>query len=194
MSTRNPLDKKVLRYAYANGYFPMPDPDTGEILWYQPNPRAVIPLEQFHAARSLRRTKRRDSYRVSRDEAFADVMRGCAERPDTWITEEFMSAYTALHDDGDAHSVEVWDGDRLVGGLYGVAIGGAFFAESKFHRVTDASKLALWHLVDHMRATGMTLLEVQFITPHLASLGATLISHEEYMEKLAAAIRQKISF
>ena len=182
------LDPRILRIAYARGWFPMPDPDTGEIHWYQPDPRAIIPLEGFHASRSLLRSMRKQNLRASIDEDFVSVMRGCAARPETWITPEFEAAYTALHQAGEAHSVEIWSGSELVGGVYGVSLGGAFFAESKFHRVRDASKMALFHLVQHMRARGMTLLEVQFLTPHLASLGAVLISNEDYMGRLAAAL------
>jgi leucyl/phenylalanyl-tRNA--protein transferase len=189
-----PLDPRILKMAYARGWFPMPDPDTGEINWYQPDPRAIIPLDRFHSSRSLRRSMRKENLRVSIDEDFAGVMQGCASRPETWITPEFETAYKALYESGDAHSVEIWRGNELVGGVYGVSLGGAFFAESKFHKVRDASKMALFHLVEHMRARGMTLLEVQFLTPHLATLGAVLISSEDYMGRLAAALAQDTEF
>lgn len=189
-----PFTPELLRLAYAQGYFPMPHPDTGEILWLSPNPRAVIPLDGFHVSRSLARTLRRVPFEVSFNRDFPGVMAACADRLDTWITEDFHSAYGALHREGDAHSVEVWLEGELVGGTYGVALGGAFFAESKFHRTTDASKVALFHLVKRMREQGMTLLEVQFMTPHLETLGATAIPRVEYLKRLHAAVRLPVRF
>jgi leucyl/phenylalanyl-tRNA--protein transferase len=180
--------------AYAQGYFPMPHPDSGEILWFRPDPRAILPLEGFHLSRSLKRSMRKSGFRVTFDTAFREVMESCADRPDTWITEEFFAAYGALFLQGFAHSVEIWMGDRLVGGVYGVTLGGAFFAESKFHRETDASKAALFHLVERLKARGFSLLEVQFLTEHLASLGAVEISDEEYQARLAQALALHPSF
>lgn len=189
-----PFTPELLRLAYAQGYFPMPHPDTGEILWFSPDPRAVMPLDGFHVSRSLRRTLRAGRFEISFDQDFRGVMDGCAERDETWITDEFKSTYGTLHDQGDAHSVEVWQDGTLVGGAYGVALAGAFFAESMFHRATDASKVALYHLVEHLKARGMTLLEVQFITPHLTSLGAVEIPKAEYLRKLRAALRRNVTF
>lgn len=188
------LNPEILHAAYSQGYFPMPDADTGEILWFRPDPRAIIPLEGFHVSRSLRRTLKRKLFKLTYDQAFHQVMKGCAARPDTWISEEFMIAYGQLHALGTAHSVEVWYQDRLVGGTYGVSIGGAFFAESMFSRVTDASKVALFHLVEQLRRQGFILLECQFLTEHLRSLGAIEIPDTDYIELLDEAIQLNVEF
>lgn len=180
--------------AYANGYFPMPHPESQEICWFHPDPRAILPLDGFRASRSLLKSIRQKKFRISVDEAFEAVIDGCADRSETWINAEIRTAFVELHHLGHTHSVEVWMGDRLVGGTYGLALRGAFFAESMFHRETDASKAALFGLVNHMIANEMTLLEVQFITPHLASLGATEISSADYMERLGQALRRPVTF
>ena len=182
------LQPKLLVSAYARGYFPMPDPETGEIVWMRPDPRAILPLDGFRASRSLMRSIRKEPWRITRDQAFREVMEGCAARPETWITREFLDGYTALHQQGVAHSLEVWRDNALVGGTYGVALGGAFFAESKFHRISNASKVALYHLVKHLRESGFKLLEVQFLTPHLESLGVIEVADEEYQKKLTKAL------
>jgi leucyl/phenylalanyl-tRNA--protein transferase len=191
---RRRLTPELLALAYAEGYFPMPDPETGKLLWFNPDPRAVIPLDGFHVSHSLKRRLHKGDFKVTFDTAFIDVMRACADREETWITEEFVEAYTALHRMGKAHSVEVWEGKELVGGAYGVSIGGAFFAESKFHRARDASKVALYYLVERLKMRGFVLLEVQFLTPHLATLGAIEIPAIEYEKKLRAALRKKAKF
>ncbi len=183
------LTAELLIKAYANGFFPMPDPDTGEVLWFHPEPRAIIPLASFHASQSLRRSIKRSNWRFLFNRDFAGVMRACAEREDTWINEDFIRVYGDLHRAGLAHSVEVWRDEHLVGGLYGVSLGGAFFAESKFHRETDASKAALWQLVEHMQRCRMLLLEVQFMTKHLESLGAVNIPASTYNRLLAEAVQ-----
>lgn len=188
------LHPALLRRAYAMGYFPMPHGDPEEIAWFHPDPRAILPLDGFHVSRSLARTLRRGRFSVTRDRAFRDVMRGCADRAETWINDEFLEAYGALHDEGDAHSVEVWLDGTLVGGVYGVSLGGAFFAESMFHRATDASKVALHHLTGHLRDRGFALLETQFLTPHLESLGVIEIDALDYMRRLEAALRLKRQF
>ncbi len=172
----------------------MPDPDTGKIVFLRPDPRAILPLDGFHASRSLRRKLRHGTFRVTYDEAFKQVMVGCSSREETWITEDFFEGYGKLHELGHAHSVEVWNGEKLVGGLYGVALGGAFFAESKFHTETDASKVALFHLVDHLRHQGFTLLEVQFQTPHLKSLGVVEVPDETYQALLQRALTLSVAF
>jgi leucyl/phenylalanyl-tRNA--protein transferase len=172
----------------------MPHPDTGEILWFNPDPRAVIPLDGFHVSKSLARTLRRGQFRTTINQAFHNVMRGCANRDETWITDEFIDVYGDMHDLGLAHSVEVWRDEDLVGGTYGVSLGGAFFAESMFHLENDASKVALHRLVEHMKSRGMTLLEVQFLTPHLSSLGAVEIRKDVYLKRLAQALGQKERF
>lgn len=184
-----PLTPRVLEFAYRNGYFPMSDPDTGETNWYRPDPRAILPIDGFHCSKSLTRTLRKKGFTHSFNQAFGEVMRACADRPEgTWISEEFLDAYGDLHRSGKAHSVEVWSNRKLVGGAYGVALNSAFFAESMFHRETDASKVALYHLVGRLRECGYRLFEVQFLTPHLKSLGAIEISDEAYATKLTEAL------
>jgi leucyl/phenylalanyl-tRNA---protein transferase len=177
----------TLLAAYRSGLFPMRLGANGRLAWWSPDPRGVIPLDGLHVSRSLRRSCAKFDIRI--DSAFADVMRGCADprRPHGWIDDEFMHAYTALHELGWAHSVETWSGDELVGGVYGVAIGGLFAAESKFHRARDASKVALVALVDVLRSGDAMLLDVQWTTPHLASLGAIDIPRAEYLRRLDAA-------
>ncbi|NDE14842.1 leucyl/phenylalanyl-tRNA--protein transferase [bacterium] len=194
MANRSPLSPQLLIYAYSNGYFPMPDPVTGQIGWFRPDPRAVIPLDHFHASRSLMRTIKRGIFSVTVDQAFADVMKACAARPGTWITPEFIAAYSELFRRGYAHSVEVWHDQHLAGGLYGVSLSGAFFAESMFHNETDASKVALLKLVEHMTGKGMSLLEVQFLTPHLSTLGAVEVTDEAYVKLLQEALASTARF
>ncbi len=172
----------------------MPDPDTGKIVFLRPDPRAILPLEGFHASRSLKKTIRHAGFEVTFDKAFKAVMEGCADREDTWITDEFYEGYTKLHQLNFAHSVEVWQGEKLVGGLYGVSLGGAFFAESKFHRETDASKVALFNLVEHLKERGFQLLEVQFLTEHLKTLGVIEVSDEEYQALLQQALVLPVTF
>jgi leucyl/phenylalanyl-tRNA--protein transferase len=183
------LEPGTLLAAYRTGLFPMRLHAHGPLAWWSPDPRGVIPLDGMHVSRSLRRSCRDFDVRV--DTAFEAVMRGCADprRPHGWIDEEFIAAYGTLHRLGWAHSVEVWRGDILAGGLYGVAIGGLFAAESKFHRERDASKVAVVGLVDLMRDGGATLLDVQWTTPHLESLGAVDVPRDAYLDLLAAALR-----
>jgi leucyl/phenylalanyl-tRNA--protein transferase len=182
------LDPSTLLSAYSRGLFPM-HLGTGELAWWSPDPRGVLPLDALRVSRSLRRSMRHFTYSVDSD--FEAVMRGCAdERRDSgWITEEFIDSYTRLHRLGWAHSVEVWRGDALVGGLYGVEVGGLFAGESMFHLVTDASKAALVVLVEHLRAAGGgRLLDVQWRTEHLATLGVTEIGRPAYLRRLRAAV------
>lgn len=167
----------------------MADERSGEVLWFRPDPRAVIPLDGFHVSRSLARTLRRGRFEVRVDTAFETVMRGCADRPEgSWISERFVEVYGALHRAGKAHSVEAWRDRRLVGGVYGLALGGAFMAESMFHRETDASKVALAALVGRLSERGFTVLDVQYMTPHLESLGAVEITRREYERRLERAL------
>ena len=174
--------------AYRTGIFPWPDVD-GRLLWFSPDPRAILPLDRFHASRSLRRTRRRGIFTVTRDRNFSAVVAGCAtSHGATWITPEMRAAYAELHRLGWAHSVEVWRGEELAGGVYGVTVGGLFAAESMFHLAADASKIALAALVEHLLACAFTLLDVQLLTPHLASLGAIEVSRNEYLSSLAAAL------
>jgi len=188
------LTPDILVRAYANGIFPMPD-ERGIIQWYRPDPRAILPLDAFHASRSLQRKLRKNVFDVTYDRDFTGVMKGCGNREEgTWITGEFLRGYGQLHRLGLAHSVEVWKDGRLVGGTYGVHLGGAFFAESKFHTETDASKVALAKLVERLNERGFQLLEVQFLTEHLAQFGVIEIPHEEYMRRLDAALQVKCEF
>jgi leucyl/phenylalanyl-tRNA--protein transferase len=183
------LEPGTLLAAYRGGLFPMRVGRGGPIAWWSPDPRGVIPLDAFRASRSLRRARRR--FGVTVDADFETVMRACADpsRPHGWIDDEFVAAYTALHRLGWAHSVETWiDDGELGGGVYGVAIGGLFAAESMFHRVTDAGKAGLAALVDLLRAGGAALLDVQWTTPHLASLGAVDVPRAKYLELLADAL------
>jgi leucyl/phenylalanyl-tRNA--protein transferase len=162
--------------------------EAGRIDWYQPDPRAVFPLDTFHVPKSLAKTVRQGRFDMRVNADFEGVMRGCAGREETWISEDIVQAYCALHEAGLAHSVEAWQGGRLVGGLYGVALGGAFMGESMFSRVTDASKVCLVHLVERLKARGFVLLDSQLPTEHLARFGQILIPHEAYMRQLKRAL------
>ena len=185
--------------AYASGWFPMAV-DGGEIRWFSPDPRGIIPLDTFHTPRRLARVIRKGVFRIEIDRAFESVMRACAEAerdaddPGTWISDEIVRSYCALHEHGVAHSVETWQGDRLVGGLYGVALGGAFFGESMFHRETDASKVALAALVERLRSRGYTLLDTQWVTEHLEQFGAIELSRSRYLRLLDASLRRDCTF
>ena len=175
--------------AYRRGIFPMADERSGEVLWFRPDPRAIIPLDGLHVSRSLARTLRRGLFEIRVDTDFEGVMRACADRPEgTWISARFVEVYSALHRAGKAHSVEAWREGRLVGGVYGLALGGAFMAESMFHRETDASKVALAALVGRLRERRFILLDVQYVTPHLESLGAVEITRREYERRLELAL------
>ena len=188
------LEPGTILAAYRNGIFPWPDP-AGRLLWCSPDPRAVLPLDGFHESRSLRRVRRRGVYRVTRDRDCAAVMAACADRDEgTWITPAMRRAYGRLHTLGWVHSVEVWHEATLVGGVYGVAIGGFFAAESKFHRASDASKVALAELVGWLAERGFRLLDVQLATDHLRSLGVVEISRREYLGRLQDALAVRASF
>lgn len=180
--------------AYRTGLFPMGYPGRREITWHRPKVRAVLPLEALHVSRSLRRTLNKAAFRISFDEDFSGVMRGCADRDSTWITAEIFRVYGELHRAGIAHSVEVWVDGALAGGLYGIHIGGAFFAESKFHRVTDMSKVALVHLAAHLRERGFALLEVQYLTEHLSQFGVIEVPDAEYRVRLAEALQRSCAW
>ncbi len=182
------LDPRLLLQGYATGIFPMADSrDADELFWVEPRNRALIPLERFHLSRSLNRTIRAGKFHLTRDSDFAGVITACADREETWINAELERAMLALHGSGHAHSIEVWRDDALVGGLYGVKLGRAFFGESMFSRATDASKVALAWLVARLRVGNFTLLDCQFMTDHLASLGAVSVTRETYVALLAAA-------
>lgn len=180
--------------AYCSGYFPMADSLTGEIGWYSPDPRTIFELEEFRIPRSLKILLRKQPFEIRLNQAFEEVMRRCAGRAETWISGEIIQSYCELHRLGFAHSVECWKDETLAGGLYGVAIGGAFFGESMFSMERDASKVALVHLVQRLRERGFDLLDTQFTTPHLARFGAKEIPKKEYLKKLAAALKKQTSF
>ena len=183
------LDPRLLLQGYATGIFPMADSrEADELFWVEPRNRAIIPLDRFHLSRSLRRTIRSGPFTATHDRDFAGVIAACANREETWINAELERAMIALHGSGHAHSIEVWDGDRLAGGLYGVKLGRAFFGESMFSRATDASKVALAWLVARLKVGNFTLLDCQFMTEHLASLGAVTIPREAYVALLSAAL------
>ena len=188
-----PLDPILVINAYAQGIFPMAD-HSGKIRWFAPDPRAILEYENLYVSRSLRATLGKQVYQVSIDTAFESVMRHCAEREDTWINKSFISTYTQLYHVGLAHSVEAWKDGELVGGLYGVSLGGAFMGESMFSRATDASKVCLVALVEHLKARGFVLHDVQYWTPHLATLGVTEITRKQYERRLRAALRLECSW
>ena len=191
---RHDLTPQRLLSAYMAGIFPMAD-EVGGVHWLAPDPRAIIELDGLQISRSLRTVLRRGKFQLKIDVAFEEVITACSDREDgTWISHEIVMAYCALRDLGYAHSVEAWINGRLAGGLYGVALGGAFFGESMFHRETDASKAALVFLVHRMQERGMRLLDVQFMTPHLRSLGATEIPRNEYERRLSLAVKLPVCF
>jgi leucyl/phenylalanyl-tRNA--protein transferase len=184
----------LLLYAYCNAMFPMAESREGPLYWYSPDPRAIIPLDGLKVSRSLRQLVKKKVFNIRVNTVFESVIRECAEREETWISEQIVQSYLELHRLGYAHSVETWRNEKLVGGLYGVAVGAAFFGESMFHAERDASKVALVFLVDRLREREFELLDTQFITPHLARLGAIEISKDEYVERLKHAIKKKRSF
>ena len=183
------LDPELLLRAYSIGVFPMADSrDAPEVFWVEPRKRAVLPIDGFRMSRSLRKTIRSGSFTVTRDTAFAEVMELCADREETWINSQIERSFNQLHRLGHAHSIECWRDGELVGGLYGVKLGAAFFGESMFSRVTDASKVALAWLVARLKVGGYLLLDCQFMTEHLRSLGAIEIAQKDYVVMLSAAV------
>ena len=189
------LTPALLLRAYAAGVFPMAEGrDDPVIHWIDPQRRAIFPMEGFHTSRSLARHIRRIQPRVTVDSDFAGVVRACAHRPETWINDEIFAAYTALYDQGHAHSLEVWQDGALIGGIYGVVLGAAFFGESMFSAQANGSKMALVYLMHRLRAGGFTLFDVQFLTDHLASLGAVELSRAAYRKRLAEALPTKAQF
>jgi leucyl/phenylalanyl-tRNA--protein transferase len=189
------LTPEIMLEAYGLGIFPMAETrDAEDVFWVDPRKRGILPLDGFHISRSLGRRMRRGDYTVSVDRDFAGVVAACADRDETWINDRLFDLYERLHAMGRAHSLEVRIGGALAGGVFGVALGGAFFGESMFSRATDASKIALAYLVDRLRLAGFTLFDTQFITPHLASLGAVEIPRAAYRERLAAALTAPADF
>jgi leucyl/phenylalanyl-tRNA---protein transferase len=188
------LTPEYVLAGYLAGAFPMADPDD-RILWFSPDPRCIFEFDRFRVHRSLRQTIRREIFEMRIDTAFDDVIAACADRPEgSWISPTILSVYRTLHRQGHAHSVEAWRAGELAGGLYGVAIGGAFFGESMFHRLTDASKVALVALMNRLKERGFTLVDTQWTTPHLATFGAVEISRREYLARLRAAIKLPCRF
>jgi leucyl/phenylalanyl-tRNA--protein transferase len=181
------IDPELLLQGYRLGVFPMAMEDDS-IQWFSPDPRAILPLEDFHVPHALRRLVRKKVFETTMDTAFSQVIEACAKREDTWINLEIIESYTRLHEFGCAHSVEAWKEGTLAGGLYGVAVGGAFFGESMFHDVTDASKIALVALVEHLRARRFALLDTQWLTPHLQQFGGIEISRDHYLRLLRRAV------
>lgn len=189
----------MLLSAYAQGIFPMAHPEAdGEIYWYAPDPRAIIPLDTFHTPRRLRQVVRAGEFKMTVNTCFERVMNECAAprdtQPTTWISSGLIDAYVELHHHGFAHSVEAWKDGELVGGLYGVSIAGMFAGESMFHRQTNASKVSLVYLVERMKSLGMTLLDTQFLTDHLAKFGAYEVTREEYEQRLNEALELDVRF
>jgi leucyl/phenylalanyl-tRNA--protein transferase len=187
------IDPEVLLQGYRLGVFPMAMAD-GAIEWFSPDPRAILPLQAFHVPHTLDRVMRKKTFEVRIDVSFTEVMRQCAGRPETWINDEIIASYTWLHQLGHAHSIEAWQDGNLAGGLYGVAIGGAFFGESMFHHIRDASKIALLGLVEHLRKRRFVLLDTQWVTPHLQQFGAVEIPRSDYLHLLATAVNLPRSF
>ena len=188
------IDPALLVRAYREGIFPMALED-GDLGWFSPDPRGILPIEGFHAPARLMRTLRKAAFDVRIDTAFEAVMRACAKRDEgSWINDEIVESYSALYRLGLAHSVEAWQGSELAGGLYGVHLGGAFFGESMFHHVTDASKVALVTLIDRLARRGFLLLDTQWVTPHLQQFGAIEIPRDEYLRRLKQAIKKDCTF
>jgi leucyl/phenylalanyl-tRNA---protein transferase len=188
------LTPDILLDAYRIGFFPMAENRSGRLSWYSPDPRGVIPIRSGNIPRSVRKLVREGRFEIRIDTSFEQVMRACAEREETWISEEIIGAYTALYRVGHGHSVETWEGGELVGGLYGVAIGGAFFGESMFSRTSGTSKVALATLIMRLETAGFSLLDSQFITPHLEHFGAIEVPRAEYLMLLENALELDASF
>lgn len=189
------LTTKILLEAYRSGVFPMAeDRNSRKLFWVNPQERGVVPLNRFHISRSLTRQLRKEQHQIKINHDFDAVIASCAERDDTWINRDIQRAYRRLFDIGHVHTTEVYDGSRLVGGVYGVSIGAAYFGESMFSHTTNASKIALAYLVDRLRLAGFQLFDTQFITPHLASLGAIEISRDTYLAALSVAVNQPADF
>ena len=192
------LSPEWLLDAYRHGIFPWPMWENEPVAWWSPEPRAIIELDGFHVSRRLRRTLRSGRFQATIDRDFVGVIRGCADSPgrhgNTWLTPSMIAAYCQMHELGHAHSLEVWHEGRLAGGTYGIAVGGLFAAESMFHRVRDASKVALAYLIAHLRARKYQLLDIQQWTPHTGSMGAVEISRVDYLRRVALAVDLPVTF
>jgi leucyl/phenylalanyl-tRNA---protein transferase len=187
------IEPDLLLEGYKLGVFPMAM-ENGVIEWFSPEPRGILPLRNFHVPHALERTLRKKIFEIRLNTHFSEVMTACAKRPDTWINREIVESYTRLHELGHAHSVEAWAEGKLVGGLYGVSLGGAFFGESMFHKVTDASKIALCGLVEHLRAKKFVLLDTQWLTPHLLRFGGIEVPRTQYLHLLGRAVQLSRTF
>jgi leucyl/phenylalanyl-tRNA--protein transferase len=187
------IEPELLLEGYRLGVFPMAM-ENGAIEWFSPEPRGILPLRDFHVPHALERALRKKVFEIRIDTHFPEVIHACAKRADTWINREIIESYVRLHELGYAHSVEAWAEGKLAGGLYGVSLGGAFFGESMFHRVTDASKVALCALVERLRAKKFTLLDTQWLTPHLLQFGGIEIPRSEYLHLLARAVQLPRTF
>jgi leucyl/phenylalanyl-tRNA---protein transferase len=187
------IEPELLLEGYRLGVFPMAMKN-GAIEWFSPEPRGILPLEGFHVPHVLQRKLRQNIFEIRINTRFVEVMKACAKRDDTWINREIVESYTRLHELGNAHSVEAWKDGKLAGGLYGVSLGAAFFGESMFHRVTDASKIALCSLVEHLRAQKFVLLDTQWLTPHLSQFGGIEIPRNEYLHLLGRALQLSRKF
>lgn len=190
-----PLTPQMLLHAYQAGIFPMSEGrEESEIFWVDPRKRGIIPLDGFHISRSLAKSLRTCGWQVTRNTAFDQVVEACADRPETWISHDIARLYSALHDQGHAHSLELWESGSLIGGVYGVTTGTAYFGESMFSRRTNASKTALAYLVTHLRNQGFTLFDTQFLTHHLSTLGGIEIDRQAYHARLQAALENEADF
>ena len=191
----NYLSPEVLLFAYQQGLFPMAESrDAKQIQWIQPKKRGIFPIGEFHISKSLRRALLKNDYSIKINSNFPKVIKKCADRKETWINSDIYDCYCKLHQDGFAHSVEVWKDSQLIGGVYGVAIGAAFFGESMFSEVSNGSKIALAYLHDRLLKTGFLLFDTQFLTEHLASLGAIEITQDEYLTKLEKSLNKNAKF
>lgn len=191
----NALDPAALLYGYANGVFPMAESkNDANVFWVKPKMRGILPLESLHVSHSMRRFLKKNPFEIRFDCNFEAIVRACADREETWINKTIFDAYVTLFQNGCAHSVECYENGELAGGLYGVSLKSAFFGESMFSRRTNASKTALFHLVEHLKNGGFTLLDTQFLTPHLASMGGIEIPQKDYLILLRAALRKDASF
>lgn len=194
-SSRKPaiIAPDLLLEAYAGGMFPMAM-ENGEMGWFSPDPRGIIPIKDFHIPHGLKKVLKKNPFEIRYNTAFGAVMRGCADRDTTWISEMIHASYVKLHELGFAHSVEVWEKNKLVGGLYGVSMGGVFFGESMFSRVANASKVALAHLVQRLDERGYVLLDTQWVTEHLTQFGAHEIPRATYLRRLNKGLAKQCSF
>lgn len=183
-----------LEEGYRRGIFPMGHEGERAFTWHEPDPRGIIPFDAIHVPASLRRRMRRGGYEITVDRAFGEVIRQCAARPGVWLTPKLIAAYEEMHRRGKAHSLEVWVEGQLAGGIFGVHLGAAFFAESKFHRVTDMSKVALVELLGRLRDAGFLLFDTQYWTPHLAQFGAVEVSQADYRRMLGQALSKEVNF